>query len=61
MKGLLVVVGLVFVGVVGYKILKKQGPAIIRSVKGAMVRTGDKVTLAIDDAKESFYEGYAQA
>ena len=61
MKALLTVVGVVFVGVVGYKILKKQAPGVIRGVKGAIARTGEKVSLAIDDAKESFYEGYAQA
>ena len=57
MKGLLTVVAVIFVGVVGYKIVKKLSPAIIRGVKRSMAKTGEKVNLAIDDVKESFYEG----
>ena len=61
MKGLLTVVAVIFVGIVGYKIVKKLSPAIIRGVKRSMAKTGEKVNLAIDDVKESFYEGYVQA
>ncbi len=50
MKGLLAVVAVIFAGVVGYKVVKKAAPAIIRHVKGAIV-----------DARESFYEGYVNA
>ena len=60
-KGLLTVLGVVFVGVVGYKILEKKNPALIKKVKGSVAGVGNKVTSIIDDAKESFYEGYAQA
>lgn len=61
MKGLLTVVAVIFVGVVVYKIVKKLSPAIIRGVKRSMAKTGEKMSLAIDDAKESFYEGYVEA
>lgn len=60
-KGLFAVVGVIFVGVVGYKILEKKNPALIKKVKGSVAGVGNKVSAIIDDAKESFYEGYAQA
>ncbi|MBF0594505.1 MAG: hypothetical protein HQL22_06020, partial [Candidatus Omnitrophica bacterium] len=60
-KGLFAVVAVAFVGVVGYKILEKKNPALIRKVKGSVSGVGQKVSAIIDDAKESFYEGYAQA
>ncbi|MEI6437167.1 MAG: hypothetical protein WCO69_00280 [Candidatus Omnitrophota bacterium] len=60
-KGLLTVVAVAFIGVVGYKILEKQNPGLIKKVKGSVSGIGDKVSAVIDDAKESFYEGYAQA
>jgi len=58
-KGLLAVVGVVFIGVVGYKILEKKNPALIKKVKGSIDGVGDKINAVISDAKESFYEGYA--
>ncbi|MBF0387268.1 MAG: hypothetical protein HQL20_05360 [Candidatus Omnitrophica bacterium] len=60
-KGILTVVAVAFVGVVGYKILEKKNPGLIRKVKGSVSGVGQKVGAIIDDAKESFYEGYAQA
>lgn len=60
-KGILTVVAVVFVGVVGYKILEKKNPALIRQVKGSVAGVGKKVSAIIDDARESFYEGYARA
>lgn len=59
-KGLWIAVGVVFAGIVGYKILEKKNPALLKKVKGSVAQAGDKVNAILDDAKESFYEGYAQ-
>ena len=59
-KGLWVIVGVAFAGVVGYKLLEKQNPALLKKIKGSVSEAGDKVAAVVADAKESFYEGYAQ-
>ncbi|MBF0569711.1 MAG: hypothetical protein HQL18_02925 [Candidatus Omnitrophica bacterium] len=59
-KGLWVAVGVVFAGVVGYKILEKKNPALLKKVKGSVDKAAEKVSSIVTDAKESFYEGYAQ-
>ncbi|MBF0486355.1 MAG: hypothetical protein HQL16_07580 [Candidatus Omnitrophica bacterium] len=59
-KGLLAAVAVVFAGVVGYKILEKKNPALIKKVKGSIDEAGEKMGSILTDAKESFYEGYAQ-
>ncbi|MBF0571443.1 MAG: hypothetical protein HQL12_06175 [Candidatus Omnitrophica bacterium] len=59
-KGLLAAVAVVFVGVVGYKILEKKNPDFIKKVKGSIDGAGEKMTSILTDAKESFYEGYAK-
>ncbi|MBF0511153.1 MAG: hypothetical protein HQL13_02370 [Candidatus Omnitrophica bacterium] len=59
-KGLFAVVAVVFVGVVGYKILEKKNPGLIKKVKGSIDEVGEKMSSVITDAKESFYEGYAK-
>ena len=60
-KGLWIAVGVVFAGVVGYKIIEKKNPALLKKIKGSVAEAGNKVQAVVADAKESFYEGYAQA
>ncbi|MBF0330874.1 MAG: hypothetical protein HQL17_02975 [Candidatus Omnitrophica bacterium] len=59
-KGLLAAVGVVFVGVVAYKIIEKKNPAMLKGIKKSIDDAGSQMSAVIDDAKESFYEGYAQ-
>lgn len=61
MKELLVAVGVVFVGFVGYKIIQKKSPGVLRNVKDSFSNAGQKVCSVLDEARDSFREGYAQA
>ncbi|UCC95501.1 MAG: hypothetical protein JSW40_01815 [Candidatus Omnitrophota bacterium] len=64
-KGILatagVVAGAVFVSFVGYKILKKKSPTVVKKVKTSIADTKKRMSKIADSAKESFREGYAQA
>ncbi|MBF0479924.1 MAG: hypothetical protein HQL26_10620 [Candidatus Omnitrophica bacterium] len=60
MKGLLIAVGVVFAGFVGYKIIQKKNPALIKKIKSSVADAGKGMSSMIEEAKESFYEGYAQ-
>lgn len=64
-KGLLAtaatVAGVVFVGLVGYKIIKKKRPDAFKKVKQSISGAGKKMSGILEEAKESFHEGYAQA
>jgi hypothetical protein len=55
------VVGVVFVGVVGYKIIKKKNPDALKGVSKVMGNIRDKASEIAKGAAESFSEGYAQA
>ncbi len=56
MKGILAAVGIVLVGVVSYKIIKKKKPEWIESTSGE-----NGVGGFLSGAKEAFNEGYASA
>ncbi|MBF0477928.1 MAG: hypothetical protein HQL26_00430 [Candidatus Omnitrophica bacterium] len=60
MKGLLIAVGVVFAGFVGYKIIEKKNPALFKKIKGNITNAGKNMSAMVEEAKESFYEGYAQ-
>jgi hypothetical protein len=55
------VAGAVFAGVVGYKIIKKKRPDLLKkakkSISGITERTGE----ILDGARQSFRAGYAKA
>ena len=55
------VVGVVFVGVVGYKIIKKKNPHAFKSVSKVMADMKNKASEIARGAAESFSEGFAQA
>jgi hypothetical protein len=55
------VLGVVFVGVVGYKIIKKQNPNALKGVSKFMASVKDKASEIAKGAAESFSEGYSQA
>ncbi|HBR14197.1 MAG TPA: hypothetical protein DD723_01450 [Candidatus Omnitrophica bacterium] len=59
-KGLCIAVVAVFAGFVGYKIVQKKNPALIKNAQEAVADAGKKMKAVLDAAKESFYEGYAQ-
>ncbi len=54
-KGLLALAGVVFVGLVGYKILKKKSPDLARKASGIR----EKASEIAEGVRESFQEGYA--
>lgn len=64
-KGVLVTVavgiGAVFAGIVGYKILKKKKPEIIKKAKESVADTKKKASEIAQGARESFRKGYASA
>ncbi|MBF0254739.1 MAG: hypothetical protein HQL11_06430 [Candidatus Omnitrophica bacterium] len=60
-KGILIAVGVVLAGVVGYKVVEKRNPEAIKNAKKALAKAGKGVTDIIDSAKGSFREGYASA
>jgi hypothetical protein len=59
--GVAAAVGVVFAGVVGYKIIKKKNPDAFKNVTKCMTDIKDKTSKILDGAAESFREGYAQA
>lgn len=61
MDKLLIAVGIVLAGVVGYKIIKKKNPEWIDKTKKALSNSTKGVTKVIDGAKQSFREGFASA
>ena len=60
-KGLLVGAGLVIAGFVGYKVIKKKKPDLIKKVKVSVSNFKKRTVDMIEGAKVSFREGYAQA
>jgi len=60
-KGLLVAAGVVFVGLVGYKIIKKKKPDVLEKAKKSASGIKKRTSEIVEGAKESFREGYAQA
>ena len=60
-KGILITAGVVFVGAVGYKIIKKKRPDLIKKAKKSVSDVKERTLEIIDGAKESFRKGYADA
>ena len=63
-KGLLigaVVVGGVFVGFVGYKVVTKKGPNLLATAKKKVSNVGKRTSEVITEAKQAFAEGFAGA
>ena len=64
-KGVLVsaatVVGVAFVGLVGYKIVKKKKPELLEKAKKPFRNIKKRTSEIVASAKQSFREGYAQA
>ncbi len=64
-KGLLAAaataVGVVFVGLVGYKIVKKKNPKLLNKAKESVENVKKTTSKVIEGAKKSFKEGYASA
>lgn len=58
-KGLAVAAVAVFAGFVGYKILQKKNPDLIKKVKGSVSDAGSKLSGMLSEARQSFQEGYA--
>ena len=60
-KGLVTAAVVTFAGLVGYKIIQKKSPAAIKKVKKFVSGITKRTTEIIENAKESFREGYAHA
>ncbi len=63
-KGLLigaVVVGGVFVGFVGYKVVTKKGPNLLATAKKKVSKIGKRTSEIVGEAKQAFTEGFADA
>ena len=60
-KGLLVAAGLVFAGVVGYKVIKKKKPDAFKNVRESVCNIKKRTFQIVEGAKDSFREGYAKA
>jgi hypothetical protein len=58
-KGLCVAAVAIFAGFVGYKIIEKKHPELLKDIKGTFSKAGKKVTSVVDDAKSAFREGYS--
>ena len=58
-KGLFVAAVAVFAGYVGYKILQKKNPDLIKKVKDSVSNAGQKFSDVLSEARQSFHEGYA--
>ncbi|MBF0494120.1 MAG: hypothetical protein HQL28_03195 [Candidatus Omnitrophica bacterium] len=57
-KGILIVIAAVFAGFVGYKILEKKNPGLIKKINKSVSDAGKKVSDVMEEAKTSFQEGY---
>ena len=55
------VAGAAFVGLVGYKIVKKKKPKVLDKIKRSVQDMAKKPLEIIEGAKKSFREGYAKA
>lgn len=55
------VVGVTFVGLVGYKIVKKKKPDLLQKLKKPFSNFKKRTSEIMSSAKKSFREGYTQA
>jgi hypothetical protein len=60
-KSVLVTVGVVFAGLVGYKVIEKKRPDLIKKAKRSASDAKKSVSGVLEGAAESFREGYAKA
>lgn len=60
-KGLLITIGAVFAGLVGYKIIKKKKPHLIEKCKKSVSNIKKRTSEVFEGTKKSFHEGYAKA
>ncbi len=60
-KGLLVTASVVFAGLVGYKIIKKKRPDLLKKAKKSVFDIKKRTSEIIEGARASFREGYAHA
>ncbi|MBF0533023.1 MAG: hypothetical protein HQL23_08025 [Candidatus Omnitrophica bacterium] len=60
-KSLLAIAGIAIVGVVGYKIIKKQNPKLLKDIGHSFSNIGDSTAKVLEGAAQSFKEGYASA
>jgi len=60
-KGLLAAAGVVVVGCVGYKIIKKKNPQWLDKTNKAVRDTGKGLGSLFSEAGDAFREGYASA
>jgi len=60
-KSLLIVLGVAVVGFVGYEIVKREKPELLKKAKKSLADAGRSVQDALKSARSAFMEGYASA
>ncbi len=60
-KGILITAGVVFAGLVGYKVIKKKKPELIDKAKASVQGAQKQAGKVFDSARDAFRDGYASA
>lgn len=60
-KSLLIIAGVAVVGVVGYKIIKKKNPEMLKNLEHSFSNISGSTAKLFEGAAQSFKEGYASA
>jgi hypothetical protein len=58
MKGLLIGAGVVIVGIVAYKVVKKKNPKFLATAKKKASDIGKRTSEIVTEAKRAFSEGF---
>jgi len=61
MKGLLIGAGVVIVGIVAYKVVKKKNPKLLATAKKKASDVGKRTSEIVAEAKRAFSEGFTSA
>lgn len=60
-KGILIVLGIAIVGFVGYEIVKREKPEMMKKAKDSFSDATEGIRGVFKDAQASFMEGYVSA
>ena len=60
-NGILITAGVVFAGLVGYKVIKKKRPELIDKAKKSVQDVQKQAGKVFDAARDAFRAGYASA
>ena len=60
-EGILITAGVIFAGLVGYKVIKKKRPELIDKAKTSVQGVQKQAGKVFDTARDAFRSGYASA